>query len=155
MASTPQPLADDAARRTALTALDRSLLVEAGAGSGKTAVMARRIADCVVRALALPEIAELRPGLVPELPVYASTVADTMEEVTAGVADAVAFDAEGRPQVIVDWKSDVNPAPETVAHYRAQVGAYLDVTGAERGLIVLLTSGTVIDVVGSPAAAAS
>jgi exodeoxyribonuclease-5 len=78
---------------------------------------------------------------------------DATEEVTSGVADAVAFNSEGRPQVIVDWKSDVNPAPETVEHYRAQVSAYLDVTGAERGLIVLLTSGTVIDVVGPPAAA--
>jgi ATP-dependent exoDNAse (exonuclease V) beta subunit len=37
-------LRDDAARRTALSVHDRSLLVEAGAGSGKTAVMAGRIA---------------------------------------------------------------------------------------------------------------
>jgi len=37
-------LADDAARRTAMAIHDRSLLVEAGAGSGKTAVMAGRIA---------------------------------------------------------------------------------------------------------------
>ena len=37
-------LADDAARRDALASHDRSLLVEAGAGSGKTAVMAGRIA---------------------------------------------------------------------------------------------------------------
>jgi exodeoxyribonuclease-5 len=37
-------LADEAARIAAMTAHDRSLLVEAGAGSGKTAVMAGRIA---------------------------------------------------------------------------------------------------------------
>jgi exodeoxyribonuclease-5 len=36
--------ADATARRTALTALDRSLLVEAGAGSGKTSVLAGRVA---------------------------------------------------------------------------------------------------------------
>ena len=41
----PTPaLADEAARITAMTAHDRSLLVEAGAGSGKTAVMAGRVA---------------------------------------------------------------------------------------------------------------
>src|SRR5512141_551276 len=37
-------LADDAARRAAISIHDRSILVEAGAGSGKTAVMAGRIA---------------------------------------------------------------------------------------------------------------
>jgi ATP-dependent exoDNAse (exonuclease V) beta subunit len=39
-----KPLADDVARRTAIAVHDRSFLVEAGAGSGKTAVMAGRIA---------------------------------------------------------------------------------------------------------------
>ena len=36
-------LPDQASRLTALTAIDRSLLVEAGAGSGKTALMAGRV----------------------------------------------------------------------------------------------------------------
>ena len=46
MAATMQrpTLPDLAARKTALTAVDRSLLVEAGAGSGKTSIMAGRIA---------------------------------------------------------------------------------------------------------------
>jgi exodeoxyribonuclease-5 len=51
---------------------------------------------------------------------------------------------------VIDWKSDVNPAPETLDHYWAQVRAYLDMTGAERGLIVLMTNGTVIPVPASP-----
>jgi len=46
----------------------------------------------------------------------------------------------------VDWKSDVSPAPGTLDHYRVQVRAYLDMTRAERGLIVLMTSGAVIPV---------
>ena len=37
-------LPDGAARTTALTRLDRSFLVEAGAGSGKTSIMAGRVA---------------------------------------------------------------------------------------------------------------
>jgi ATP-dependent exoDNAse (exonuclease V) beta subunit len=39
-----KPIPDLAARTTALTAIDRTLLVEAGAGSGKTSVMAGRVA---------------------------------------------------------------------------------------------------------------
>ena len=38
------------------------------------------------------------------------------------------------------------PIAQTLDHYRAQVRAYLDMTGAERGLIVLMTSGAVISV---------
>ena len=101
------------------------------------------LAGCVLRALSLPEVAALRPGLVPEFPVYASTATDTHEEAMAGIVDAIAFDADGKPDVVIDWKSDVNPAPETLEHYRAQVRAYLDMTGAERGLIVAVTTGAV------------
>ena len=99
------------------------------------------LAGCVIRALSLPEVAALRPGLVPEFPVYASTETDTHEEATAGIVDAIAFDAEGAPQVVIDWKSDLDPSPETLEHYRAQVRAYLDATGAKRGLVVCMTPG--------------
>jgi ATP-dependent exoDNAse (exonuclease V) beta subunit len=44
MNAQPLPLPDDDARRAAIAVHDRSYLVEAGAGSGKTAVMAGRIA---------------------------------------------------------------------------------------------------------------
>ena len=57
---------------------------------------------------------------------------------------------DGRPVVVVDWKSDVNPDDKALEHYRAQVRAYLDMTSAERGLIVLMTKGTVIVVSPSP-----
>ena len=101
------------------------------------------LAGCVVRALSLPEVAALRPGLLPEFPLYASTQTEGHEEVTTGIADAIAFGPDGAPQVVIDWKSDVNLAPETLEHYRAQIRAYLDATGAERGLIVAVTSGIV------------
>ena len=104
------------------------------------------LAGCVVRALSLPEVAELRPRLVPELPVFASAETDTHEEATAGIVDAITFEADGAPKVVIDWKSDVDPSPETLEHYRAQVRAYLDMTGAHLGLIVAVTSGTVTQV---------
>lgn len=104
------------------------------------------LADCVIRALSLPEIVALRPGLTPEYPVYASAVTGALEEAAAGIADAIAFGPDGAPQAVVDWKSDVDPTPETIEHYRAQVRAYLDITGAESGLIVMTTPGTVVEV---------
>ncbi|MCG2937650.1 hypothetical protein, partial [Escherichia coli] len=68
------------------------------------------------------------------------------ESATVGIADAVGFSPDGKPQVVVDWKSDVNPTPETIDPYRSQVGQYLTTTGAARGLIVMATSGRVVEV---------
>ena len=50
-------LQDDGARRDAISLHDRSLLVEAGAGSGKTAVMAGRIAMMLAEGIAPASIA--------------------------------------------------------------------------------------------------
>ncbi|ODA93282.1 hypothetical protein BFX40_10595 [Mesorhizobium sp. SEMIA 3007] len=111
-----------------------------------TGLSAEELAGCVVQTLALPQIAALRPALLAEFPVYAALADDRMETATAGIADALTLTSEGRPAVVVDWKSDVAPDPQTLDHYRAQVRAYLDMTGAERGLIVLMTTGAVIGV---------
>jgi ATP-dependent exoDNAse (exonuclease V) beta subunit len=105
------------------------------------------LAGCVTRTLALPEIVELRPTLSPEYPVYAATEIDGGEQATAGITDATSFGPDGIPRVVIDWKSDVQPTAETIDHYRAQVRNYLDMTGTERGLIVLVTSGQVLPVV--------
>jgi exodeoxyribonuclease-5 len=118
------------------------------------------LAACVARALALPEIVALRPRLLPEVPVYASVSTveeeeEEEEEATAGFADAIAVGDDGAPQVVVDWKTDVAPTPETLEHYRAQVRAYLDMTETLRGLIVFATSGVVISVARKNQAVAS
>ncbi|MYC81302.1 MAG: AAA family ATPase [Acidobacteria bacterium] len=104
------------------------------------------LAGCVLRTLSLPEVASLKPRLVPEFPVYGSTEGDTHEEATAGIVDAIAFGPDGTPETVIDWKSDVDPSPETLEHYRAQVRAYLEVTGAECGLVVLVTNGIAVSV---------
>jgi ATP-dependent exoDNAse (exonuclease V) beta subunit len=108
-------------------------------------LVSSELAASVTRALALPEIVALKARLLPEFPVYASTLTGDDEEATAGIADAIAF-ANGAPQVVVDWKTDVAPTSETLEDYRAQVLAYLAMTEAELGLIVLVTSGVVIPV---------
>jgi exodeoxyribonuclease-5 len=107
---------------------------------------AAEIAGCVARTLVRPEIAAVRPRLVPELAVYASAQLDDVEQITAGFADAVGFAADGTPDLVVDWKSDIDPGPEVVEHYRKQVQSYLAATGAAKGLIVFVTSGRVVEV---------
>ena len=91
------------------------------------------------KTLQLPEIVELRPRMLPELPVYAATVEDKTMTLTAGIIT----DATGGVKAVVDWKSDVDPAPAQVEVYRRQVGDYMAATGARLGLIVFMTSGRV------------
>ena len=96
--------------------------------------------------MAIPEVAALRPGLVPEVPVYAIESTEEPELVTTGIPDAIAFGPDGRAEVVVDWKSDVDPTPETLEHYAEQVRTYMEMIRAERGLIVAVTPGTALAV---------
>ena len=105
------------------------------------------MAATIMRALQLPEVAVLRPRLVPEFRVYASTIEGCAATLTAGIADAVAIDEEGRIDVVVDWKSDVNPGVKQIAMYRQQVRDYLQSTAAPIGLVVLLSSGRIEKIV--------
>jgi CRISPR-associated exonuclease Cas4 len=96
------------------------------------------MAETALRALALPEIAPLQPYLVPEVAVW-----DAREAyLVAGRADALAI-REGRIEVAIDWKSDINPTSNVRAAYGGQLRDYLEATGAERGAIVFLTLGEV------------
>ena len=59
MAARPRTLSDDAVRRAGIAVHDRSFLVEAGAGSGKTAVMAGRVAMLLAEGVEPKEIAAM------------------------------------------------------------------------------------------------
>ena len=63
-----------------------------------------------------------------------------------GIADAVALDEKGAVETVIDWKSDRNPSEEVLEHYRHQIRAYLHLTGAREGLLVLCTAGKVVPV---------
>ena len=104
------------------------------------------LAETVVRALALPEIAAIRPALLPEMPVYGATNEGGVETISAGLVDAMTLTDDGKPDIVVDWKSDVAPSAQTLEHYRSQVKAYLEMTKANKGLIVLLSSARVLEV---------
>ena len=105
-----------------------------------------RMAALVVRTLNRPEIASLRPRLLPECWVYGSKENGRKTSITAGIADAVALDGEGRIDVVVDWKSDTVVRENQVSMYRGQVREYLKATGAKTGLIVFLNSDRIVTV---------
>jgi hypothetical protein len=65
----------------------------------------------------------------------------------------VAYAADGSPEVVIDWKSDVAPRPETVQGYRDQVRAYVRLLGAREGWVVFATGGRVERVVAGGGAA--
>jgi ATP-dependent exoDNAse (exonuclease V) beta subunit len=92
------------------------------------------MADTALRTLALPEIALLRPHLVPELAVWAAR--DTY--LVAGRADALAI-RENKIDVAIDWKSDVKPTTSIRAAYASQLRDYLAATGAARGALVFMS----------------
>jgi exodeoxyribonuclease-5 len=112
---------------------------------------ALELAATVLRTLALPAIQEMRPRLVAELPVFGSSRADDGEEIlTSGQADAVALDDAGVVEIVVDWKSDVDPSPSAIKHYRQQLGDYCRLTRAKKAMLVFMTSGTVVEVTSPP-----
>ena len=108
------------------------------------------LAACVLRGLALREVAELRPRLVPEFSLFGSRQAEDLEEILTGAADAIAIGEDDKPEVVIDWKTDVNPNDRSLDHYRGQLAAYMELAEAERGLIVLVTSAKLIQVLRNP-----
>jgi len=63
----------------------------------------------------------------------------------SGIADAVVRDANDQVEVVVDWKSDVEISEAKLADYRAQLGDYRKQTSAGRALLVLMTTGKVLE----------
>ncbi|TGV11383.1 DNA helicase [Mesorhizobium sp. M8A.F.Ca.ET.173.01.1.1] len=91
-----------------------------------------------LRGLALPQIAKLRPHLVPEMAIWGRDEVSLI----AGRADALAI-IEDRVDAAIDWKSDVHPTPAAREEHVQQLRDYLSATGAMRGAIVYLTSGEI------------
>lgn len=102
----------------------------------------RELAGTVRRTIQLPDIAALRPRLLPEFRVYSASAIGQATVLMAGIADAVAYEGD-QIQTIVDWKSDVNPSSADIEKYRTQVRDYLAATGASLGLIAFMTSASI------------
>ncbi|ABE62796.1 UvrD/REP helicase [Nitrobacter hamburgensis X14] len=125
------------------------LLTQIGSGAAQNTqagISPAELSATVMRTLALSEIKELRHRLVAELPVFGCSITVDGETLISGLADAVALDESGAIDVVIDWKSDVAPDVAALDHYRQQIGDYRKQMNAKRALVVLMTSGKVIEV---------
>ena len=93
-------------------------------------------ATTVMDSLALPAVAELRSQIIPEWPIFAVA---TDGSLIAGRADAVTLNSEGAVEVVLDWKSDLDPDAATRQDHLAQIWDYLEATRAARGAIVYVS----------------
>ena len=124
----------------------RTLLSEIGVAEAdrvEKGPHAPELAASVRRALAIPEVVVLRPRLLPEMTIFSAGPAAQETIYIGGIADALALDEGGLVDVVVDWKSDIDPAIAVVELYREQVRDYLAATGSKEGLLVFVTSGRV------------
>jgi len=83
--------------------------------------------------------------------VYGLSEDDGVKLATCGIVDALCVGEDGKPELVIDWKSDVVPNAAASDHYRSQVRQYLEVTGIPEGLVVFVTTGDVLRV-SAPAA---
>ena len=111
----------------------------------KSGISPKELAATVVQTLSLPEIAAVRPRLMPEHTVFGRENDGRTEILVSGIADALAQDENGSIKVIVDWKSDAEMNGNKLAAYRAQLSDYRKQTGAGRALLVLMTVGKVLE----------
>jgi ATP-dependent exoDNAse (exonuclease V) beta subunit len=138
--------ADDLSTLTARAAdLVRAIGREPGADA-MSGLSAEEMAGTVAKTLQLPEIAALRHRLLPELPVYGLSEDDGVDLATFGIVDALCVSEDGKPELVIDWKSDVSPTAAASDHYRSQVRRYLEVTGIPEGLVVFVTTGDILRV---------
>lgn len=104
---------------------------------------AGEIAATVRRTLELPELAKLRGHLMAEWPVYGLVSEVTTPTALAGRIDAVAYEGTA-VDVVVDWKSDVDPSKADILHHKGQLEDYVRTVGARRGALVYMTPGMVL-----------
>jgi ATP-dependent exoDNAse (exonuclease V) beta subunit len=100
------------------------------------------IATTAWRTLQLPDIVALRERLTAEWPIYALIEGRSNRSALAGRIDAVAY-AGDRGEVVVDWKSDIDPSDADIRLHAGQLEEYLTATGAPRGALVYMTQGLV------------
>ena len=109
----------------------------------------QEIASTISRTLQLPVVAQYRQVLQPEFGVFQLSLAESNAMVgSAGIVDAIAYNVEGAPELVFDWKSDVAPTPDARQRHASQVREYLDCTKAARGLVVYMTTGEVYTIAG-------
>jgi ATP-dependent exoDNAse (exonuclease V) beta subunit len=129
--------------RDALEARARALLAQLGVPEVERPDIGphpSELAATISRTLAIPEIASRRSRLIPEMTVFSAAGTAGTRIYVGGVADAVAYDPNGAIELVIDWKSDVNPSARQIELYQEQIRDYLGATGAPVGLLVFVTT---------------
>jgi ATP-dependent exoDNAse (exonuclease V) beta subunit len=140
---------ETADRAEALEIRARALLSQLGiseAAQPEDGPHGPELATTTLRALAIPEIVACRSRLLPEMTVFSAQADDDRTIYVGGIADAVAYQPEGSVDLVIDWKTDVNPTTQQIDLYREQIRDYLAATGAPEGLLVFVTSGQLVRV---------
>jgi ATP-dependent exoDNAse (exonuclease V) beta subunit len=137
---------DDSGIQTRATELLRQL-GENDHSDSSEGPSSQEIASTIARTLRVPIVAQYRHVLQPEFGVFHLRSDKRNETVgRAGIVDAIAYNLEGSPEVVFDWKSDVAPTPDARQHHAFQVREYLDCTDAARGFVVYMTTGELQEV---------
>jgi CRISPR-associated exonuclease Cas4 len=97
------------------------------------------MAATALRTFSHDELMPYIAKLIPEVPLFGAR-SDTV--LVSARADAIAFEASVAV-VAFDWKSDVAPTKDDHDVYASQLLEYLELTGAEKGAVVYMTSGEI------------
>jgi CRISPR-associated exonuclease Cas4 len=127
-----------------LTGRAQNLITQLAPGSSRKRdlPLAEELAQTVLATLHLPEIASMRANLMPELPVYKFLSAEPDRMALVGRVDAAVVEGN-KTLIVVDWKSDVEPATLDIQIHIGQLREYMRATGAPRGALVYMTPGIV------------
>ncbi len=138
----------------ALTSRAHELLAQLGLHdlqNAQSGVSSGEVCETILRTLSLPLVQQFRGKLVPEWNLFSSVHKDESNwEAAYGIADAIAYDDVGVPEIIFDWKSDVVPEPAVHKKHLAQLRTYLDMAHCPRGAIVYMTTGDVHEIAIEP-----
>jgi exodeoxyribonuclease-5 len=104
------------------------------------------MARTVLRTLEIPLVAKLRPRLLPEVVTVGSWVKGHEETVMYGLMDTSAVLPDGTIDATLDWKGDVRPNASATRGYVRQVTDYIETNEIERGYIVYMTTGQIVEV---------
>ena len=115
-------------------------------GKAAESLIPDELARCVLRTLALPIVSERAASLLPEMVSSSAFMTEEGETVDYGVSDAVHVVEDGTIKAVFDWKSDLRPNAESRRAYARQVGRYIDMIEVEKGYVVFMSTGEVLEV---------
>lgn len=116
-----------------------SLLSHEAVDAGSAKPDPLEMATTALRTFSHSELIPYVTKLIPEVPLFGARSGTVL---VSARADAIAFEA-GTVVAAFDWKSDVAPTKDDHDAYASQLLEYLELSGAETGAVVYMTSGEI------------